>query len=98
MGLKGNLGDVYIQIFGADGSYIQFATHPHPAKEEVIVKMPLDPPLKSGWEARPTMFRFKREAYAKYNVVSGDEWPAKVRAVASICPTHRHQSRLASSC
>lgn len=61
---------MYIQIFANDGSYIQLATFPHPKKEEVIVKLPLDPPLKNGWEARPTMFRFKREAYAKYNVVS----------------------------
>lgn len=36
----------------------------------MIVKLPFDPPLKDGWEARPTMFRYKREALAKYNVVS----------------------------
>lgn len=61
---------MYIQIFGKDGSYIQFATFPHPKKEEVVVKLPLDPPLKSGFEARPLLFRWKKEAYAKYNVVS----------------------------
>jgi hypothetical protein len=62
---------VYIQIFGKDGSYIQLATFPHPKKEEVVVKLPLDPPLKSGFEARPLLFRWKKEAFAKYNVVSG---------------------------
>lgn len=70
LGLKGNLGDVYIQIFANDGSYIQFATHPLPSKKEVVVKLPLSPPLQNGWEARPLMAKMKKEALAKYNVVS----------------------------
>ncbi|CAK9785314.1 hypothetical protein CC85DRAFT_288823 [Cutaneotrichosporon oleaginosum] len=65
---KGHLGDLYIMDVDTDGHWVRLALRPPPTREEVEVKIPFDPPVKTGWDVRPRLFAWRAEARRKYNI------------------------------
>ncbi|KAL7420129.1 hypothetical protein Q5752_005095 [Cryptotrichosporon argae] len=66
---RGHLGDVLIQSFDPEGKFATLELRPPPAwSTPVTLELPFDPPLTSAWHVRPTLKRWRDEAYAKYNV------------------------------
>jgi hypothetical protein len=66
---QGHLGDLYIMDVDKEGAYLRIALRPPPSGEEVEVKIPFDPPVKSGWDVRPRLFAWRAEVQRKYNIV-----------------------------
>ncbi|BEI79769.1 hypothetical protein CcaverHIS002_0102980 [Cutaneotrichosporon cavernicola] len=58
---KGHLGDLYIMDVDKDGTYFRVCLRPPPSREEIVVKVPLDPPVKDGWAVRPRLFAMREQ-------------------------------------
>ncbi|GMK59795.1 hypothetical protein CspeluHIS016_0900120 [Cutaneotrichosporon spelunceum] len=67
---KGHLGDLYIMDVDKDGTYFRVCLRPPPTREEVEVKIPLDPPVKTGFDVRPRLFAMREQVRNKYKIPS----------------------------
>jgi len=67
--ISGNLGYLHIAQIDPQGKHILVLYHPPPSNEEVELKIPLDPPVKSLFEIRPRLAEWKRDAFQHFQVV-----------------------------
>lgn len=66
---QGHLGDLFIMDFDKNGTYVQIALRPPPSREEVPIKIPIDPPLRGSYDVRPRMMQWRAIVRQKYEIV-----------------------------